>query len=317
MNRKIASAIDKINELNAKFGLKIALVLLVLWSGGRGYEIFSGYTFFQPPIAFWLILVTWVILGLNFISRLVRLIKEIITKKSPGIFFGWIITGMVIGSFLWFFNGYRIAIIGLTSSVTGLSASMAQAVFLLFKFTPAIPILPFNYLASLFSDMNIPSSVLVQYAWPKEFLAYYALISLVLGIVFFFIRSGSGFLIFLHFIAALVGTVCLTEIAVAVTQLLPEGSIFGVITEFVRRNLPLRMTHHNQILFHLAVNLMVVLQVIILNSILVHSTKKRYENLNSNALPPGAVKILLWTYVLMPVLADLASRFLLVSKTVM
>jgi hypothetical protein len=221
----------------------------------------------------------------------------------------WIFFLIIILSTLFYFDGFRTSASGLFGAISGSTDATKQATFLLFKYHPANPMLAVNLLATkLTGALDIES--LIPYVWNSN-------------LVFaFFIWS------FIYSILLLINK---NEIWSKSVHLFFSACGLGVI---ILLKAVSSINNSQMLLLHTAAALLFIYQVLLTYAILRTYAGRRIKSseelIESDAfsqedhpeyekpgwsIPPSSLKVILYLFIALPILADLHSQFILAPSS--
>jgi hypothetical protein len=276
-----------------RYSLFVALILIGIWCVGRIFEAFSLSTVFEPNLVYWMALFIWVLLGIFVIGAAIQYARNLrLSDMRHGVIFSWAFFALLLVSTLYHARGYCIASIGLLATITGLTESAKQALFLLFKFYPAAPILPVNLVAAKVTLETMGVDSLLPFAWSSSQLLGFFIWSLAYGTLLLRFR-GNRFPKIVHLVSSLAGVSIMMTIK-SVAALEKEQLIF----------------------LHAGAVTILLLQVLLTYSSLRNAARKKNadtEEVKPIPLPPSALRFALFLLLILPILADLQNQFMLAS----
>ena len=296
---------------------KLAVLLLVVWAGGRGMEIFTGQLVFRPLVVegialAWLGLMLWYLF-----SRMVGLLRTGTQFFRPSLLLSWVGLAAFITGLVWTFTGYRMAALGLASLAGGLENSTLQAVYLIMKFSPYSPGLPLAAGLSWPVIFNAESlSLLSAVALDLSILSLYFLVSIALGVGILFLPSGRFFPKLLFLTITLAAVVLFSDAARWVLSFLPPVVEMGQAVKWIRQYMPLTLSPQGAVLAHWSLLAAAWLQSLIVVACLRGVAFRKLDKPPQWLLPPSTGKIFMMMVVVLPLLADLYNRFLLVNQNI-
>jgi hypothetical protein len=278
-----------------RYSLFVALILIGIWCVGRIFETFSLRTVFESNLVYWMALFIWVLLGIFVMGTAIQYARNMtLSDMRHGVIFSWAFFGLLLAATLYHTRGYCIASIGLLATITGLTESAKQAVFLLFKFYPAAPILPVNLIAAKVTLKTIGVDSLLPFAWSSSQLLGFFIWSLAYGTLLLKFQ-GNRFPKIVHLVSSLAGLSFLMTI-----------KSLGALKE-------------EQLIFlHAGAIIILFLQVLLTYSSLRNAGREmsaENEEIKpiSLPLPPSALRVALFLLLIFPILADLQNQFMLAS----
>ena len=278
----------------AGYSLFVAFVMVGIWCVGRIFEAFSLNTVFEPNLVYWMALFIWVLLGVFVIGTGIKYARNMtLSDMRHGVIFSWAFFGLLLAAALYHTRGYCIASIGLLATLTGLTESAKQALFVLFKFYPATPILPVNLVAAKLTLVTMEADSLMPFAWSSSQLLGFFIWSLAYGTLLLRFR-GNRFPKIVHLVSSLAGVSIIMTIK-SVGALEKDQLIF----------------------LHAGAVIILFLQVLLTYSSLRNAGRKTSpdtEEIKPIPLPPSALRFALFLLLIFPILADLQNQFMLASS---
>ena len=280
-------------------------VLIVIWCVGRVMEALHGNAVFDMTLTYWFGLAVWVLLALWAIGSAIASMEDFRKaqrKKSAGI--SWILFLILAVTVFLSLEGFRVASAALLAALAGSSETATQASFLLFKYHPANPMLAMNLAALKLMGTAWDVESMAPYVWSWNALFAFFIWSCAYGIVLLMKKDNLGpKVIHLSFAAiGLAGLVFLKSVSTTTTEMM--------------------------IIFHAAALILLVFQILLAYaSIRVSaaggqkqtappetdqfSTPERKKSTDKQpiGLPPSAIRLALFVFLILPLLADLQSRY--------
>jgi len=183
---------------------------------------------------------------------------------------------------------------GLFAIMAGLPEAAQQALFQLFKFFPATPMLPINLAAAKAMGLSLQMEALMPLVWSPSYIFIFFVWSLVYGALLLRMRGGK-FMKVIHL-----------GLASAVLFIMMTVKSLSRFTD-------------EQILFlHVGMVVLFFLQVLLTYSSIrtaAEGEKAESETPKPTTLPPPAIKVALFLLIILPVLADLGNQFALSSQS--
>lgn len=265
-----------------------AFVLVALWFVGRGLEGMTHNTVFEPTLIKWIALFIFILFGLYIFFSLAFYIYHFISSANrkyavlTWIFFALIIAGVVLT-----FGGYRDASKGFFALVSGSSESAEQALFLVFKFNSATPIMPIQLItAEIFPGLMDVESI-APFAWSFPILFAFFVWSLLYG-SFLLMFQGKKALKVCHLLLALLGVFVMMVLKAA----------FG-------------FTNHHLILLHAGAVILLFVQILLTYSSLRYAAENKIQDPSEavHLLPPSVLSLALVLILLLPLLTDIMNQY--------
>jgi len=270
-----------------KFSLFLVLVLLGIWSVGRIFEMLFSNTVFEPFFIHGYAQVVWIFLFLFFAGQLTKYLQSIISNYRNFrmiVFCIWF--AFIVAATLYVQNGYRIAIDGIFSGFSESPESSQNALFELFKFHPATPLLPINLLILKIAGASIDPGPLMPFAWRLTSMFAFFIWSIVFGGLLLML-PGRKTLKITHLILAVSGLI--------ITMLLKtsDAPLGGEL-----------------ILLHAGTVSVLFFQILTTFSSLRHAvTKGRKDGQPSGMPAPSTIKLAVFLLIVVPLLSDLQNQF--------
>ncbi len=280
-------------------------VLIAIWCGGRVMEALHGNAVFDMSLTYWFGLVVWVLLALWAVGSGIESTGDLRKARSKWMTGScWIFFLILAGVVLLSLEGFRVASAGLFAALAGSPESSQQAVFLLTKFHPANPMLAVNLAALKLMGTAWDVESLAPYVWSWNALFAFFIWSCAYGIVLLMKKDNLGpKVIHLSFAAiGLAGLVFLKSVSTTTTEMM--------------------------IIFHAAALILLVFQILLAYaSIRVSAAggqkqtappetdqfstpeRKKATDKQPIGLPPSAIRLALFVFLILPLLADLQSRY--------
>ena len=301
------------NSLNATGRpLLIAIpVLLAVWFLGRVMEALHGNAVFDISLTYWFGLVVCILLAFWVIVSGIasaKVLKETQDRKMAGL--SWIFFLILAVLVLLSLEGFRVSSAGLFAALAGLPDLSRQASFLLFKFHPANPMLAMNLAALILMGTAPDVDSLVPYVWSWNVLLAFFIWSFVYGILLLVRKDNVVPKSFYLFLAALVLIVLIFLKSVS------------------------SLTAEQMIMFQAAAPILLVFQLLLTYASLraavggVHNKAESTETVQffkpkhvksaskqPLGLPPSAMKLALFLFLVLPILTDLQNQFTLSSSS--
>lgn len=289
-----------------KYAFAAFMVLISTWLIGRIMEAVYGNTVFDPVLTRWLGISIWILLLIWIVGWGIGSIKELSgAEKRRHVIVSWVFLVILMAAGLYDLEGFRISSAGLFTALSGATESSQQAFFQLLKQHPANPMLAANLIASELTGAGIPGPS-AGYVWSSNIL-----------FAFFIWSFAYGVLLLMHKNNVWPKAVHLALAACSLWILIILKSVFST-------------TMDQMIMLHATAATLLVFQVL-----LTYSTLRAYgepaEEVRENSdpfsvhpdpgeektplkkrsagLPPSALKIALFLFIIMPILADLHYQF--------
>ena len=301
------------NGLNATGRpLLIAIpVLLAVWCVGRVMEALHGNAVFDISLTYRFGLVVCILLAFWVIGSGIasaKVLKETQDRKIAGL--SWIFFLILALMVLLSLEGFRVSSAGLFAALAGSPDLSKQASFLLFKFHPANPMLAMNLTALKLMGAAPDVDALVPYTWSWNVLLAFFIWSFVYGILLLMRKDNVVPKSFHLFLAA-----------------------FGLMVLIFLKSVS-TPTADQMIMFQAAAPILLVFQVLLTYASLraaadgVHKKATSPESVqffqpehektapkNQFGLPPSAMKLALFLFLVLPILTDLQNQFTLSSSS--
>ena len=270
-----------------RYALFMASVLMGIWFVGRIFEAATHSTIFEPNIVYWMGLSTWILLGVFVLVEAIQYIQLSTTQFNRfSVIVSWISFGLLVAAIIYAIQGYRIASMGLFATMAGLTEQAQQAIFQLFKFFPAAPMLPINLVAAKAMGSGLEIDALMPFVLRPSYLFVFFLWSLVFGALLLRMRGEKSIKI-VHLGLASAGLFIM--MAVKSLSSFTDG----------------------QLVF-LQAGAIVIFFVQVL---LTYSSLRFAANGENIPLPPSALKVAFFLLIILPVLADIQNQFVLASDS--
>ena len=287
-----------------------AMVLIGIWLLGRVMEAMHGNTVFDPILTIWLSVSIFTLLTIWIIGSGIASAKNMMQgERRWRAVVSWILFLIIILSILFYFEGFRTSSSGLFGAISGSTDSTKQAVFLLFKYHPANPMLAVNLLASkLTGALDIES--LIPYVWNSN-----------LVFAFFIWSFGYSILLLMN----------KNEIWPKSIHLFFSACGLGVIILLKAMS---SITNEQMVLLHTAAAMLFIFQALLTYAFLRAFAGRRVEiaaeSIASDSfskeenpgdekampgIPPSSLKIVLCLFIVLPILADLQTQFILAPSS--
>jgi hypothetical protein len=295
----------------AKYALTGFMVLISIWLIGRVMEALQGNTIFDPVLTRRLGVFIWILLAIWIIGWGIGSAKALLKAERrwravvPWAFFLILFAAVLVER-----EGFQVSSSGLLATLSGSAESSRQASFLLFKFHPANPMLAANVIAlKLRGTANLVS--LAPYVWSWNALFVFFIWSLAYGI--FLLRHGDNVwpkAMHLSF------AVCGLGILLLLKSIFPPPMTWQMAS------------------LHAAAATLLVFQVLLTYAALRSFAGPEKENPEEPdpfsdrpekektdvkrhplGLPPPALKITLFLFIVLPILADLHHQSELASSS--
>ncbi len=288
---------DKLTDAG-KYALFLALVLIGIWCVGRCFEALSHSTVFEANLVYWIALSIWILLG-AFVVGSAILYSQLLSKhwKERNVIAGWAFFGVLIAAVVYVCEGYRVASMNLFAIMAGQTESAQQALFQLFKFFSATPMLPVNLLATETVGAGLEINFLMPFVWSPSCVFIFLVWSIVYGAL----------------LLRMPGEKTLNNVKMIHLVL----SVAGLIIMMALKSMS-TFTKEQLIIFHAGVIVLLVLQVLLTYSSLRFAigVKSGDEDVgNARPLPPSAMKLVLFLLIILPILADLQNQFALSANS--
>jgi len=296
----------------AKYALTGFMVLISIWLIGRILEGLQGYCLFDPVVTRWFGISIWILLAGWIIGRGIGSVKALsqADKRWRALvcwaFFLIIVTAVFIDR-----EGFQISSSGLFAIFSGSAESAQQDSFLLFKFHPLNPMLAVNVIASeLGGTENFES--LVSYAWSWNIIFAFFIWSLIYGI-FLLMQKNHVWSKTIHLILAACGLGFLLVSKSVISFPMPWHMIY----------------------LHTSALILLVFQVLLTYANIRSFASPKKENPEEErdpfstrsekekteakksflGLPPSALKVTLFLFIILPILADLHNQSKLAASS--
>lgn len=270
-----------------KFSLFLVLVLIGIWSVGRMFEIFSHNAVFESPFIYGYAQVVWIFLFLFFVSQFIKYMQSLISNYrnfSVIVFCIWF--AFIVIATVYVQNGYRIAVNGIFSGFQESPESSPKALFELFKYHPATPLLPINLLILKISGTAIDPGPLMPFAWQLTSIFAFFIWSIVFGGLLLML-PGRKTLKIAHLILAASGLI--------LTMLLKTSG---------------KPPGEELILMHAGTVFVLFFQILTTFSSLRHAAiEGGQDGRSSGMLFPSTIKLTVFLLVIVPLLSDLQNQF--------
>ena len=288
------SAFDVFCDMG-RYALFMASVIMGIWFVGRIFEAATHSTIFEPKLVYWMGLSTWVLLGGFALAATIRSVRDLTPESSRGtVIISWLSFGLLAAAIVYATQGYRIASMGLFAIMAGLPEAAQQALFQLFKFFPATPMLPINLAAAKAMGLSLEMEALMPLVWSPSYIFIFFVWSLVYGALLLRMWGGK-FMKMIHLGLASAG-------------------LFIMMTV---KSLS-RFTDEQILFLHVGMVVLFFLQVLLTYSSIrtaAEGEKAETETPKPTPLPPPAIKVALFLLIILPVLADLGNQFALSSQS--
>ena len=263
--------------LNAKkYFLLPTFALLGIWFVGRGLESTTHNNVFDPALISWIRLFVFLLLSLYVLLSAARYVYcFIISKDSRYSIFTWIFFALLIAAVIFTLDGYSISSKGFFAIASGDRETAQQALILVFKSSPANPILPIQLLASEFSPRVVDIRLISSIAWKFSILFIFFVWSLLYG-SFHLMFEGKIGLKLVHLILSVLG----------VFSIMLLKSVFG-------------FTNHYLIFLHAGAVIILFIQVLLTYSSLRYAAANKILESGNQAepadlLPPSVLSVKIW-----------------------
>ena len=278
-----------------RLALIAVLVLSSVWFAGRAVEAVHGRTVFDLHLIYWLGVSIWIAVAVYLIGAAAAYmgnIREYQNKLS--LLIPWTFFLILVAVILFGVQGFRISSMGLFATAAGSNEPARQASFLLFKYHPLNPLLPFNLITAKASGMPLDINAMSSFIWNWNYVLLFFIWSVGYGIVLLLGKIEQGPKIIHLFFA-----------------------VSGLMTLIIMKSL-FPPTKVQMIWLHAAALALFIFQVLLTYSCL----RLRAARKNADApapghfrLPPSAVKFALIIFLMAPVLGDLQNQFALVHPS--
>ena len=279
--------------------------LVAIWTVARVMEALHGNSVLDMILTNWLGLTVWALL-LLWLARSVlvsaKSLKDMPNNKAA--WAAWTLFAAILVTMFVSLEGFRMATSGLLSALSGSPEDSQQALFLLAKFHPFNPLLALNLVLLKLMGISWGLESMGPYLWHWNALFAFFLWSCVCGIVFLMSKDNRGAKVF-HLSLAVMGIAALIFIK-SINR--PSAEIL--------------------ILFQAAVPIFLIFQILLLYAsarYFVMESRERPGKIETQAgpvskddktstgrtinLPPSAIRIALFVFLVLPVLGDLHGRF--------
>lgn len=280
-------------------------VLIVIWCVGRVMEALHGNAVFDMTLTYWFSLVVCILLALWAVGSAITSMENLWktqNRKIAGI--SWTFFLILAAVVLLSLDGFRVASTGLFAALAGSPETSKQASFLLIKFHPANPMLAMNLAALKLMGAAWDIESLAPYVWSWNVLFAFFIWSCSYGIVLLMGKHNLGTKV-IHLSLAAFGLAALIFLKSASTP-----------------------TTELMIIFQAAALVLLIFQILLSYASVRDAagggeeTAKSPETLELSTpdkhrvsgkriigLPPSAIKLALFVFLVLPILADLQSRF--------
>ncbi|MGD8960730.1 MAG: hypothetical protein PVI27_12855, partial [Desulfobacteraceae bacterium] len=287
-------------------------VLILVWSLGRVMEALHGNPVFDMTLTYWFGLVVGILLvlwALGSVASALANSANVRRRGLAGLAWGFFLI-LVVALFL-NLEGFRVAAAGLFAVLAGAPDLCGQAIFLLVKFHPFNPMLALNLSAASLTGAGWDIQSLAPYLWHWNALFAFYLWSFACGIALL-IRRDHQFAKSLHLCLAAFGLLALIFLKSTSTPI--AGQL---------------------ILFQATAPLLLIFQVLLAYATLRAAAadgqkqapqtqvtafsppaREKTVKIRPIGLPPAAITLALFVFLVLPVMADLQSRFNLSASTV-
>ena len=278
-----------------RYALFMASVLMGIWFVGRIFEAATHSTIFEPNLVYWMGLSTWILLGVFALAAAVQYIQLSTTQfRRFSVIVSWISFGLLVAAIIYAIQGYRIASMGLFATMAGLTEPAQQAIFQLFKFFPAAPMLPINLVAAKAMGSGLEIDALMPFVLSPSYIFIFFVWSLVFGALL--LRMWG-------------------EKPIKIVHLgLAAAGLFIMMTVKSLSS----FTNEQLIFLQAGAIVLFFVQVLLTYSSLRFAASGKNEDgeeTSSIPLPPSALKVALFLLIVLPVLADIQNQFVLASDS--
>jgi hypothetical protein len=282
------------------------LALMGIWVIGRVLEAYFHRTVFEPIFIYCISLSVWILLGVFVFGAAVDYMRQMKTHlKDYSLIISWAFFALLISFIIYYFQGFKVASIGLFSIISGLTEPAQQSFVLLFKSFPVIPLLPVNLVAAKVMGTGLEIDSLMPFVLSASFVFGFFVWSIVYGIFLLKFQGERDFKI-VHLSLASAGMIIIMVIK----------SISSFADELL-------------IYLQAGTAILLLLQILLTYSCLRFAAimekdedaKEEQDEQDEKPipLPPSALKVAFFILLILPVLADIQSQFTSVSngKTVL
>ncbi|MGD9309539.1 MAG: hypothetical protein PVG51_10400 [Desulfosarcina sp.] len=279
--------------------------LVAIWTVIRVMEALHGNPVLDMILTNWLGLIVWTLLLLWLTRSVLVSVKSL--KETPdnkAAWVAWTLFGVILVTMFVCLEGFRMATSGLLSVLSGSPEDSQQAIFLLAKFHPFNPLLALNLTLLKLTGISWGLESMVPYLWHWNALFAFFLWSCVCGTVLMMRKDNRGAKVF-HLSLAVMG----------IAALIYYKSINRPSAEIL-------------IAFQAAFPVLMIFQILLLYAsarYLVTESKPSPSKIEAQGhpvpegdetstgqtinLPPSAIRIALFVFLVLPILADLQGRF--------
>ena len=296
--------LGKIPATAAKYSFTAFMVLLIIWLIGRIMEAAYGKAVFDGILIHWLGISTWILMGVWITGSVISYAKDISRSERRGRkIISWIFLLILAAAVLYDLDGFQVSLSGLFAVVAGSIKSSQHEFFLLYNNHPANPMLVVNLIVSkLWGGIDL--GAFASYMWNWHVLFAIFAWSLAYGI-----------LLLMH----------QNDVWPKTIHLIFAG--FGLAALFLLKS-KYSPTTLQMISIHAGAVTLIVFQMLLIYSTLrsfagpVKEPQKEpdpfsiapKQEVQSQVkqplgLPPSAIKIALFIFIVLPILADLHHQF--------